>query len=190
MSEDSALQKSVLAKLAWEPTTAAALIGVRARNNVVILSSHVDSSLQKNAAEDAAQQVERAKDVAEKLGVHLACDSASGDDDIAIAADIRLVLDAAVPNHFVQIEGERLGRFDRDYSMALRGGGGGIRHLSCGQRHRLLRPGHDPAEREHTRYLRQRHGCSAPFRVLRPKGMVTVAAEGGAMCDCREPPNC
>ena len=107
MSHDSSLQQSVLAELAWEPSITAAHIGVTARNGIVTLSGHVESFLQKNAAEDAARRVKGVKGVAEELEVHLAYDMARGDDDIAAAAVDRLAWDTAVPKDSVQVKVER-----------------------------------------------------------------------------------
>jgi osmotically-inducible protein OsmY len=57
MSDDSDLQLAVLAELNWEPRIVAAHIGVTAQEGVVTLSGHVDSFVQKHAAEDAARRV-------------------------------------------------------------------------------------------------------------------------------------
>ena len=107
MSHDSDLQSSVLAEMAWEPSIAAGHIGVTARNGIVTLSGHVDSFLEKNAAEEAARRVKGVKGVAGELEVRLAFDMTRGDDDIASAAISRLAWDTAVPRDAIQVEVER-----------------------------------------------------------------------------------
>ena len=72
MSMDSNLQQAVTAKLGWEPSIVAAHIGVTAENGVVTLSGHVNSFMQKHAAEDAARRMKGVRAVAEesKSGWH------------------------------------------------------------------------------------------------------------------------
>lgn len=97
MSDDTDLQMSVLAALSWEPSIVAAHIGVTAQDGVVTLSGHVESFVQKHAAQDAARRVKGVRAVADELDVHLAFDHERGDDDIAAAAVERLAWDASVP---------------------------------------------------------------------------------------------
>ncbi len=106
-SHDSALQQAVLAELAWEPSIVAAHIGVAARDGVVTLSGHVDSFVQKHAAEDAARRVNGVRGVAEELDVRLAFDMCRGDDDIAAAAMNRLAWDAALPRNAIRAKVEQ-----------------------------------------------------------------------------------
>ncbi len=102
MSQDGQLQKSVLAELAWEPSITAAHIGVTADDGVVTLSGHVDSFVQKHAAEDAARRVRGVRAVAEDIEVRLPFDMTRGDDDIARATVDRLAWDSSVPRNSVQ----------------------------------------------------------------------------------------
>jgi osmotically-inducible protein OsmY len=53
MSRDNQLQQDVLAELVWEPSVVSAHIGVTANDGVITLTGHVDSFLQKHAAEIA-----------------------------------------------------------------------------------------------------------------------------------------
>ena len=106
MSNDSQLQKSVLAELAWEPSITAAHIGVAADDGVVTLTGHVDSFVQKHAAEDAARRVRGVRAVAEEIEVRLAFDMTRGDDDIARAAVDRLSWDISVPKNEVKVSVE------------------------------------------------------------------------------------
>jgi len=104
MSHDSNLQRAVLAALNWEPSVVAAHIGVTAQDGVVTLSGHVDSFVQKHAAEDAARRVKGVRAVAGDLDVQLAFDHQRTDDEIAAAAVERLSWDVAVPNDTIRLE--------------------------------------------------------------------------------------
>jgi len=107
MPQDSDLQTAVLAELKWEPSIVAAHIGVTARDGVVTLSGHVNSFVQKRAADDAARRVKGVRAVAEELEVKLAFDHQRGDDDIAAAALNRLAWDASVPRDAIHLEVEK-----------------------------------------------------------------------------------
>jgi len=107
MSHDSDLQLAVLAELNWEPSIVAAHIGVTAQAGVVTLSGHVDSFMQKHAAEDAARRVKGVHAVAEELEVQLAFDHQRGDDDIAAAALDRLSWDVSIPRDAIALEVEK-----------------------------------------------------------------------------------
>jgi osmotically-inducible protein OsmY len=104
MSHDSNLQSAVLAALNWEPSVVAAHIGVTAQDGVVTLSGHVDSFVQKHAAEDAARRVKGVRAVAGDLDVQLAFDHQRTDDEIAAAALERLSWDVAVPSDTIRLE--------------------------------------------------------------------------------------
>jgi osmotically-inducible protein OsmY len=104
MSHDSNLQRAVLAALNWEPSVVAAHIGVTAQDGVVTLSGHVDSFVQKHAAEDAARRVKGVRAVAGDLDVQLAFDHQRTDDEIAAAALERLSWDVAVPSDTIRLE--------------------------------------------------------------------------------------
>jgi osmotically-inducible protein OsmY len=106
MSYDSDLQLAVLAELNWEPSIVAAHIGVTAQAGVVTLSGHVDSFMQKHAAEDAARRVKGVHAVAEELEVQLAFDHQRGDDEIAAAALDRFSWDVSVPREAIALEVE------------------------------------------------------------------------------------
>jgi osmotically-inducible protein OsmY len=107
MSKDSNLQQAVTAELGWEPSITASHIGVTADNGVVTLSGHVDSFVQKHAAEDAARRVKGVRAVAEEIEVRLAFDAKRGDSDIATAAINRLAWDMSVPRDAVKVQVEK-----------------------------------------------------------------------------------
>jgi len=102
MSEDSDLQRAVLAEINWEPSVIAAHIGVTANAGVVTLSGHVASYAEKRAAETAAKRVRGVKAVAEEIDVHLAMDSNRTDTAIAAAILERFAWDGAIPRDSVK----------------------------------------------------------------------------------------
>ena len=103
MSQDSKLQQAVLSELDWEPSVTAAHIGVTARGGVVTLTGHVESFIEKHAAETAARRVKGVKAVAEEIEVKLPFQRKRGDDDIAAAAIERLSWDSSVPADAVKV---------------------------------------------------------------------------------------
>ncbi len=107
MSQDSSLQQAVTAELGWEPSIIAAHIGVTAENGIVTLSGHVNSFVQKHAAEDAARRVKGVRAVAEEIEVRLEFDAKRGDDDIATAAINRLAWDMSVPRDAIKVKVEK-----------------------------------------------------------------------------------
>ncbi|WNJ93531.1 BON domain-containing protein [Bosea sp. 685] len=103
MSHDTELQKSVLAELSWEPSISSAHIGVTADNGVVSLSGHVESFMEKHAAESAARRVKGVKAVAEEIEVRLPFHVKRADDEIAAAAVNRLSWDVSIPKDTVKV---------------------------------------------------------------------------------------
>jgi osmotically-inducible protein OsmY len=107
MSQDSQLQQAVLAELSWEPSVTSAHIGVTANAGVIVLSGHVESFVEKYAADTAARRVKVVKAVAEELKVWLSTDSSRSDSAIAQAAVDRLAGDVSVPLNAVEIKVEK-----------------------------------------------------------------------------------
>jgi osmotically-inducible protein OsmY len=97
MSIDRELQKRVLAELTWEPRVVAAHIGVTAKGGVITLSGHVETYVQKFAAEQAVRRVKGVKAVAEEIEVRLPLGLNDADDDIAAAAANQLAWDVSLP---------------------------------------------------------------------------------------------
>jgi BON domain len=85
MLNDNQLQQAVIAELKWEPSVTAAHIGVTAKGSVVALTGHVESFVEKHAAETAAGRVKGVKAVAEEIEVRLPFDIKRGDEEIAAA---------------------------------------------------------------------------------------------------------
>jgi osmotically-inducible protein OsmY len=107
MSQDSQLQQSVCAEFHWEPSVTAGHIGVTASAGVVTLSGHVDSYVEKFAAETAARRVKGVKAVAEEIEVRLPFDTQRSDEDIAAAAVQRLSWNVSAPKDSVQVKVEK-----------------------------------------------------------------------------------
>ena len=107
MNNDHQLKTDVQAELAWEPSISADHIGVTAKDGVVTLSGHVDTYLQKMAAETAAGRVKGVKALAEEIEVHLPSHIKHGDDEIAAAALNRMSWDVSVPKDVVKVKVEK-----------------------------------------------------------------------------------
>ncbi|AMJ59669.1 BON domain-containing protein [Bosea sp. PAMC 26642] len=103
MSHDTELLKSVIAELSWEPSISAAHIGVTADNGVVSLSGHVESFMEKHAAETAARRVKGVKGVADEIEVRLPYHVKRADDEIAAAAVSRLSWDVSIPKDSLKV---------------------------------------------------------------------------------------
>jgi osmotically-inducible protein OsmY len=107
MSDDSQLQRAVLAEFQWEPSVSPAHIGVSVSDGIVSLTGHVESFAEKHAAETAARRVKGVKAVVEKLDVWLPFDKKRGDEEIASEAIDRLGWDVTVPVDTVKVKVER-----------------------------------------------------------------------------------
>ena len=107
MSQDTHLQHSVLVELEWEPSVAAAHIGVAANAGVITLTGNVESYAQKHAAEAAARRVKGVLAVAEELEVQVPFERKRGDDEIAAAIVDRLAWDVSVPRDAVHVRVEQ-----------------------------------------------------------------------------------
>lgn len=107
VTNDTELQRAVMDELNWEPSVGAAHIGVTAKDGVVTLSGHVDSFVERHAAEDAASRVKGVKGVAEEIEVRLPFDIKRSDDEIAAAALNRLAWNASVPKDAIKVKVEK-----------------------------------------------------------------------------------
>ena len=92
MPNDTRLQLEVIAELKWEPSVAAANIGVAAKVGIVTLSGTVESYAQKHAAEIAARRVKGVLAVAQEIDVQVPFERQRGDEQIAAAALERVFL--------------------------------------------------------------------------------------------------
>jgi osmotically-inducible protein OsmY len=107
MVDDGKLKQAVLDELAWEPSVNAAHIGVVAKAGVVTLMGHVQTYVEKYAAERAARRVNDVRAVAEELEVRLASSVKHGDEEIAAAAVSRLEWNSSVPAGAVKVKVEK-----------------------------------------------------------------------------------
>jgi osmotically-inducible protein OsmY len=107
MTQDEKLQKAVTAQLHYEPSVAAAQIGVTAIDGVVTLTGHVETFAEKHAAATATLLVKGVKAVAEEIEVRLPFDAQREDKDIAAAAISRLSWDVSVPQDKIKVMVEK-----------------------------------------------------------------------------------
>lgn len=104
MTDDASLQQRVIDELQFDPSLDAAHIGVSVRNGIVTLNGHVESFVEKAAAERAARRVRGVKAVAQEIEVRLRGDKRTADDEIAARAIKLLEWDVAVPHEAIQIK--------------------------------------------------------------------------------------
>jgi osmotically-inducible protein OsmY len=107
MSDDKRLKQAVLDELLWEPSVNAAHVGVAAKDGVVTLMGHVESFVEKSAAEKAARRVKDVKAVAEEIEVRLPFNVKRGDEEIASAVVNRLNWDSTLPSGAVKAKVEK-----------------------------------------------------------------------------------
>ncbi len=106
MKEDLLLQQRVIDELEFEPSVNAAHIGVSVRDGVVTLSGHVESYVEKFAAEHAARRVRGVKAIAQELEVRLRFEHKTDDDEIAARAVRFLDWDVAIPPGRISVKVE------------------------------------------------------------------------------------
>jgi osmotically-inducible protein OsmY len=107
MSENSHLQKAVVAELNWEPSLRATHVVVSAQGGIVTLTGYVESLAEKHAAEAAACRVKGVKAVVEEVEVRLPSDTWRTDEELAATAVDRLSADVSIPPDAVKIKVER-----------------------------------------------------------------------------------
>ena len=106
MTQDRQLQEAVLAEFLWEPSINAAHLGVTANDGVVTLSGHVQTYLEKSAAERIARRVRGVKAIAQEIKVQLPVETERSDESIARAAIDRIAWEVSVPADVVQVKVE------------------------------------------------------------------------------------
>jgi osmotically-inducible protein OsmY len=105
MKSDMEIRRDVEAELGWEPrVNDATAIGVAVKNGVATISGHVQSYLERSAAERAVERVSGVTAVANELDVHLPSDWERTDEEIAQAAVNAVNWNLAVPIGRVQVE--------------------------------------------------------------------------------------
>jgi osmotically-inducible protein OsmY len=122
MKTDAELQKDLMDELKWEPTVAAAEIGVSVKDGVVTLSGVVDSYAKKWGADRAARRVFGVRWVTEEIQVRLPEPSRLTDEDIARRAASALEWNVWVPHDRIKVMVENSwvtlsGEVDRGYQQ-------------------------------------------------------------------------
>lgn len=103
MKSDAELQKDVMTELRWEPSIAAAEIGVAVKDGIVTLSGYVDSYFAKSTAERTAARVFGVRAVAGEIKVRFPGSFMRTDEDIAGAAVYILEWNVSVPHDRVKV---------------------------------------------------------------------------------------
>ncbi|UEL25770.1 BON domain-containing protein [Pseudomonas fluorescens] len=106
MKTDKQLKNDILAELRWEPSVNAEQIGVEVKDGVVTLAGHVDSFVEKWAAEKAAKKVSGVRALAVEMDVKLPSLSQRNDADIARSADSALEWTTYLPRNSIKIQVE------------------------------------------------------------------------------------
>ena len=106
MKTDKQLKNDILAELRWEPSVNAEQIGVEVKDGIVTLAGHVDSFVEKWAAEKAAKKVSGVRALAVEMDVKLPSLSQRNDADIAHSADSALEWTTYLPRNTIKIQVE------------------------------------------------------------------------------------
>jgi len=106
MKTDKQLKNDILAELRWEPSVNAEQIGVEVKDGVVTLAGHVDSFVEKWAAEKSAKKVSGVRALAVEMDVKLPSLSQRNDADIARSADSALEWTTYLPRNSIKIQVE------------------------------------------------------------------------------------
>lgn len=106
MKTDKQLKNDILAELRWEPSVNAEQIGVEVKDGIVTLAGHVDSFVEKWAAEKAAKKVSGVRALAVEMDVKLPSLSQRNDADIARSADSALEWTTYLPRNTIKIQVE------------------------------------------------------------------------------------
>ena len=101
---DGQLEQSIYQELKYEPGIDASRIEVTTENGVITLKGSVNSWTSKRMAARAAERVERAHKVSDKMEVDLPPYDVRNDADISAAALKILEWDVRVPTHLVNVK--------------------------------------------------------------------------------------
>jgi osmotically-inducible protein OsmY len=104
MKTDKQLKDDILAELRWEPSVSAEQIGVEVKDGVVTLAGHVNSFVEKWAAEEAVKRVSGVRALAVEMDVNLLGLSQRHDSDIARSAENALEWTTNLPNDAIKIQ--------------------------------------------------------------------------------------
>ncbi|QNH77572.1 BON domain-containing protein [Pseudomonas protegens] len=103
MKTDKQLKDDILAELRFEPSVNAQQIGVEVKDGIVTLAGHVDSFMEKWAAEEATQKVAGVRALAVEMDVKLPGLSQRTDGDIARAIENALEWTTYLPKDSLKI---------------------------------------------------------------------------------------
>lgn len=106
MKADKQLKNDILAELRWEPSVNAEQIGVEVKDGIVTLAGHVNSYVEKWAAEEATQKVSGVRALAVEMDLRLPSLSERTDADIARSADSALEWTTYLPKDSIKIQAE------------------------------------------------------------------------------------
>ncbi|WP_429925694.1 BON domain-containing protein (plasmid) [Agrobacterium vitis] len=104
---DLLIRQDVLDELEFEPSVNAANIGVAVENGIVTLTGHVESYMEKAAAETAARRVQGVRAIAEHIEVRYPERKKRADDEIAARALDIIAWDTALPDGAIDVRVER-----------------------------------------------------------------------------------
>ena len=103
MTRDNALQRDVLAELAYDPVVDASRIGVAVRDGIITLTGTVPSYLQRWRAERAAKRAAGVRAVVNEIEVKRPDDDRVTDEDVAAEAVRALKWNIFVPSKDVKV---------------------------------------------------------------------------------------
>ena len=131
------LRRIILDELEFEPSVDAAHIGVSVDKGVVILTGHVNSFAEKQAAIAAVRRIKGVRAIAEEMEVRYPFEKKVSDDDIAKRAVDILSWDVVVPSRAIQVlvrDGWVTLAGNVDWYFQMQSAEGDIRKLSgvCG----------------------------------------------------------
>ncbi len=104
MSGDMQLKKHVEEELSWEPGVNAAAIGVAVKDAVVTLTGHVQSFVEKRAAEQAVLRIHGVRALANELEVRFLPGSEQTDENIALKAASALLWHSSIPKDRIKVQ--------------------------------------------------------------------------------------
>lgn len=107
MKTDTELRREVEEELFWESEVPDARVGVAVSEGVVTLTGHLDTYVQKDAAQQAAQRVAGVRAVAVELDVIPVGNHQRSDTEIAAAIEHMLAWSTAVPQDQVKVTVEK-----------------------------------------------------------------------------------
>lgn len=107
MKTDTELRREVEEELFWESEVPDARVGVAVSEGVVTLTGHLDTYVQKDAAQQAAQRVAGVRAVAVELDVIPVGSHQRSDTEIAAAIEHMLAWSTAVPQDQVKVTVEK-----------------------------------------------------------------------------------